>query len=143
MAEAFLDHADAQALDAAVERIGVSPRLTPRWRKSMPSGPAMTSSSSALSRTFAVIGPAVIEGDLERRDPGIGHEAEGRLEADDAAMARRDADRAGLVAADRHVDIAGGDQRGAARRGAAGGVAGLCGLCTGPVAQVWLPPDTQ
>src|SRR5262245_65697975 len=40
-------------------------------------------------------------------------------------MTRRDADRAGLIAADRHVHLAGGDQRGAARRRSAGGVAAL------------------
>ena len=38
-------------------------------------------------------------------------------------MTRRDPDRAGLVAADRHVDVAGGDERRAARRRSAGGVA--------------------
>ena len=32
---------------------------TPRWRESMPSGPAITSSRSALSRTLPVIGPQV------------------------------------------------------------------------------------
>ena len=40
-------------------------------------------------------------------------------------IARRNADRAGLVAADRHRHLAGRDQRGAARRRAAGGVAVL------------------
>jgi hypothetical protein len=60
MAEAFLDHGDAHSLDAAHERLGVArPAATPRWRVSRPSGPAMTSNSSALSRTFAVIGPQV------------------------------------------------------------------------------------
>ena len=56
--EAFLDDADAQALDAAAERLACS--LRPRTlycRGSKPSAPAITSSSSALSATFAVIGP--------------------------------------------------------------------------------------
>ena len=63
--------------------------------------------------------------DLQRPDAGVGHEAEGRLHADDAAVARRNADRAGLIAADRHRHFAGRDQRRAARRRAAGGVAVL------------------
>ena len=58
--------------------------------------------------------PGGVDGDLQRPDAGVGHEPEGRLHADDAAVARRDADRAGLVAADRHRHVAGGDQRGAA-----------------------------
>src|SRR6266508_1166810 len=40
-------------------------------------------------------------------------------------MARRDADRAGLVATDRHVHLAGGDQRRAARGRSARGIAAL------------------
>src|SRR5262245_13968983 len=47
-------------------------------------------------------------------------------------MAGRDADRAGLVAADRHVDVARGDRRGAAGRGAAGGVAALARIVHRP-----------
>src|SRR5262249_47424956 len=48
-----------------------------------------------------------------------------RLHADDAAVARWNADRAGLVAADRHRDLAGGNECGRARRRAAGGEAAL------------------
>ena len=40
-------------------------------------------------------------------------------------MARRDADRAGLIAAHRHVHLAGGDEGRAARRGSAGAIAAL------------------
>ena len=69
--------------------------------------------------------PARIERDLQRPDARIGNETEGGLETDDAAMARRDADRAGLIAADRHVDVARRHQRGAARRRAAGRISAL------------------
>src|SRR5262249_37939790 len=43
----------------------------------------------------------------------------------DAAMAGRDADRTGLIAAHRHIDLAGGDERRAARRRSAGAIAAL------------------
>ena len=75
--------------------------------------------------------PGGVDGDLEQPDAGIRYEPEGRLQADDAAMARRNADRAGLVAADRHVDVARRHQRGAARRRAAGGVAALARIVHG------------
>jgi hypothetical protein len=58
VAEAFGQHADAQARGAAAERrrCNLSTR-TLYWRGSSPSGPAITSSSSALSATLPVIGP--------------------------------------------------------------------------------------
>ena len=49
----------------------------------------------------------------------------GRLQSDAAAIGSRDPDRAALVAADGHIDLAAGDQRRRARRGTAGRVTGL------------------
>ena len=125
MAEAFLHHADAQALGAAVERLHVVADLDVALARVEP-----VRSGDDLEQQ-RVVGdgrghrPGDVDRDFERRDARIGHEPEGRLEADDAAMVRRDADRACLIAADRHLDLAGRDQRGRARRGAAGRVAGL------------------
>src|SRR5262249_24989053 len=65
--------------------------------------------------------PAGIDCDLEQPDAGVGNKTERWLQSDDAAMARRDADRAGLVAADRHIHFTGSDKRCAARRRSAGG----------------------
>ena len=57
------------------------------WRGSSPSGPAITSSSSALSATVVVIGPDVVDRRLDRHDAGVGHEAVRRLHAVAAARA--------------------------------------------------------
>ena len=69
--------------------------------------------------------PGVVDVDLDRHDAGVGHQAVGRLHAVDPAERRGHADRAALVAADRHVGLAQGDQHRAARRRAAGRVAPL------------------
>src|SRR5213594_1032840 len=45
-----------------------------------------------------------LEGQLDREDAGVGHEAIGGLVPGDAAPAGRDPDRAALVATDRHVE---------------------------------------
>ena len=58
----------------------------------------------------------MIDADVGAHDPGIGHEAEGRLQADDAATRRRNPDRAALVAAD--CEVRGADRDG---DGASGG----------------------
>ncbi len=114
MAEAFFDDADAQTFHAALKSLDVT-----------------TGGDAALARVDAVRpgddfqqqgvvadglghGAASIDGHLQRRDARVGDEAEGRLQPDDAAKTRRDADRAGLIAADRHVDLAGGNKRAAA-----------------------------
>src|SRR5262245_5259831 len=125
MAEAFLEHGDAHALDAAVERLGVAARRHAALARVEAVGSGDHLEQQRIVAHVRGHRPAGIDGDLEQPDAGIGDEAEGRLQPDDAAMARRDADRAGLVAADRHVHIAGGDERGAARRRSAGGVAAL------------------
>ena len=57
--EALGDDRHAQAVDAVARaRARSRPPRTPDWRMSMPSGPAIAASMRALSRTFAVIGPA-------------------------------------------------------------------------------------
>src|SRR5580692_7243880 len=88
-AKTFLEHADAQPFDAAVERRGVMaggdaalPRIDAVW----------SGDDSEQQRIVAHIGghrPAYSERHFERGDAGIRHQAEGRLQADDAAKARR------------------------------------------------------
>ena len=65
----------------------------------------------------------MVDRGLDRHDAGIGDETVRGLHAVAAGIGRRHADRAALVAADRHLDLAGADERRAARRGAAGRVA--------------------
>ena len=67
------------------------------WRESSPSGPAITSKSSALSATFRGHRAGGVDGHLQRSDAGVGHEPERRLQPDDAAIAGGNSDRSGLV----------------------------------------------
>ena len=67
----------------------------------------------------------MIDRRIHPHDAGVRNKAPGRLDADHAGERRGNADRAGLVAAGRHIDFAGGDEcarpgRGAARRMAPG-----------------------
>ncbi len=68
---------------------------------------------------------AMIDRIADRHRARRRHQSPGRLQAIDAAPARRRSDRAALVAAERHRHLAGGDQRGAAARRAAGAVLGI------------------
>ena len=70
--------------------------------------------------------------DLDRHDPGIGHQPMRRFHAVGAAERRGHADGAALVAADRHVHFAQRHQHGAAGRRAAGGIAHLVGVVHRP-----------
>ena len=125
MAEAFAENSHAQAFDSAVERLGIAARCDAALARVDAVGPGDHFQQQGVVAHVGGHRAAGVERDLERRNPGVGHQPVGRLQSDDAAMAGGDADRAGLVAADRHVDVAGGDQGGAAGGGAAGRVAGL------------------
>ena len=65
----------------------------------------------------------MIDRRVHAHDAGVRHKAPGRLDADDAGERCGDADRTGLIAAGRHVDFAGGDERARAGRGTARRVA--------------------
>src|SRR5262249_19469235 len=84
-----------------------------RWRGSSPSGPATTPSISAASPTVRAIRPRWAEGVLDRDRPRVGARAVRRLVPDGAAEGAGNADRAALVTAEREVNLAGRDQRGA------------------------------
>ena len=123
--KAFPEHADLQALDAAAQRLGVFldfRRLDAR---------VVAVVASEHFEQQRIVGdtrrhrPGVVDEHLDRHDAGIGHEPPGRLHAVGAAERRRHADRAALVAADRHVDFAERDHDAAARGRAAGRIAHL------------------
>ena len=123
MTEAFLDHGNAHSPDATLERLGVAARGNAALARVEAVGSRDDLQQQRIVAHVRGHRPAGIERDLQHPDAGIGNKAEGRLQSDDAAMAGRDADRAGLVAADRHIHVAGGDNRRAAGRRSAGGVA--------------------
>ena len=60
MAETLLEDADAQAGNAALDPLCVMRDLHVALADIDPSGPAMASGSSALSRTVALIGPQTL-----------------------------------------------------------------------------------
>ena len=123
MPEAFPDDADAQAPDAAAERFGVARyfrRILP-WIQ--PVGARQHFQQQRVVAHVARHRPGVIERELDRHHAGIRHETVSALHAVDAAEGRGNADRAALVAADRHVGFAGRDHHRAARRRAAGRIA--------------------
>ncbi len=68
----------------------------------------------------------------DRHGAGHRHQPPGRLQAVDAAPAGGRADRPTLVAAERHRDLAGRDQRGAAARRASGRVVGIVRVADRP-----------
>ncbi len=70
----------------------------------------------------------VVDRDVDGEDAGVGHQAVGRFQAADAAPRARNPNRAALVAAERHIDLAGRHQRAAAARRAAGGPARVVGI---------------
>jgi len=115
MSEAFLDEADPEAVDAPPERLGVGrgPRRVLTRIEAVGAGEHLEQQ--------CIVGhgrghrPGVVERQLDRHDARVGHEAVRGLHAVDAAIRRRNADRAALIAADRHVHFAGGHERGRAR----------------------------
>src|SRR5262249_42711510 len=132
MTETLLDDRDAHSSGAAVERLGVA-----ACRYATLARVETVGAGNHLEQQWVVVHvrshrPAGIDGDLRQTEAGIRTEPEGRFQADDAAMARRNSDRAGLVAADRHIHLAGGDERRAARRRSPGGVAALARIVHRP-----------
>ena len=116
-AKTFLDDADLQAAHAALHQLAVGLGVA--------AGVLARVQAVGAGQHFEhqrVVGhggrhrAGVVERQLDRHHAGVGHQAVGRLHAVDAAVGRRHPDRAALVAADREVDLAGRDQRCAARR---------------------------
>ena len=120
MAEAFAQDADAQAPRRLAERA----HIVAGARGDRPRIPAVMAGDDGqqprdiLDRSAHR--PAMIDRIADRHRARGRHQSPGRLQAVDAAPARRRADRAALVAAERHRHLAGRDQRGAAARRAAG-----------------------
>ena len=74
----------------------------------------------------------IVDGHVDGHNPGVGHEAERRFHADNAAERRRNAARAAVIGTDCHIDVAGGHQRRTATGRAAGRVAVAVGVMDRP-----------
>ena len=137
LVEAFLQHADLDALAARIEARDV---VHVEARRDQPplarierilAGDRGEHACGVLHRVGH--GAEMVHGHLDHHGAGIGHEAIRRLVADDAAPARGNADRAALVAADRHVDIAGRDGGAVAVGRRAGRMGRLVRVAHGPI----------
>jgi hypothetical protein len=119
MAEAFGHDRDAQPGSALAQRRRVIVCGHPVLARVEAVGPRQHLEQQRVVSDRRAHRPGVVDGQLDRHDPGVRHQAVGRLHAVDAAERRRNADRAAPIATDRHVDLAGRDQRRAPRRRAA------------------------
>ena len=132
MAEALLDDGDPHARGAAGQGLGVGGDRHP----DLP-GVQTVGTGEDLEQE-RVVGhrrghrAGVIEGQLDGHDAGVGHQAVGRLHSVDPAVCGGDADRAPLIAADRHRDLARRHHRRAPRGRPARRVALLAGVVDGP-----------
>ena len=132
LSETFLHHADLEPGYALPDRLGVSVDL----QAGLPGVVAVVAGHHFKEQR--VLGgsrgerPGMIDRRVHAHDAGIGNKTPGRLDADDAGERCRNPDRAGLIAAGRHIDFAGGDERAGAGRGAARGVAPRARIVNGP-----------
>jgi len=115
VAEAFLEDADLEPLDALAERLGVFLRLDVVLAGIEPVSPGQYLEEKRVVADVAGYGAGVVDRRLDRHDAGVGDQSVCRLHAVGAAIGRRDADGPALVAAHGHVDLARRDERGAAR----------------------------
>ncbi len=111
--EALAQHADAQALGPAVEAIDVRRDLHADLARVEPvlAGEDLEHERAVGDRPRHR--PDVVDRQLDREDAGVGDEPVGRLVPAAPAPRRGQADRAALVAAERHVGLAGDDDHGA------------------------------
>ena len=114
--EAFLHDGDLHALHALAERAHVVLHLGDRGPRVVAVGPGDRGQKARDVFGRAADRAAVIDRIGDRHASGHRNETPGGLETVDAAPAGRRADRAALIAAERHVDVLRGDQRGAAAR---------------------------
>ena len=123
--EAFREAGDSEAAHAALQGRHVVGRIDIGLARIDAVGPGHRLEQPRHVLQVGRHWPGVIEGELDGGDARVRHEAEGGLHAVEAAPRGRDAQRATLIGAHGHVDRARRDQRGAAARRAAGGVARL------------------
>ena len=123
MAEALLEHADAEPGDAAADRVRepaghlvVERRRLP-WVE--PVGPGEHVEEQGRVGDRARHRAEVVERHLERECARVRDEPVRRLQPDDPRPRARAADRAALVTADREIDLPVGEERAAAARRAA------------------------
>ncbi|MPL89754.1 hypothetical protein SDC9_35796 [bioreactor metagenome] len=128
MAEALLQQRDLHPLHRLAERLGIGRGLHPDLAAVIAVGAGQHLEHQCAVGDGLGDRAGMVDGDLDRHHAGIGHEAVGGLHADRAAEGRGHADRAALVAADRHVDLALRDQHRRARGGTTGRAARVIGV---------------
>ncbi len=113
--EAFPDHADPEPGDTGVHFGKVAPR---RWVGPLTRVEPVTAGEHFEHQRGVTYGTGdraeVVEGVLDGKRSCVRHQSVGRLVPDRAAEGAGDPDRAALIAAERHLDVARGDQRCAA-----------------------------
>ena len=125
MAEAFLHHRDAHPPDAAPDGARVVVHLRVVLARIEPVHSRDRLEHDRVVPHVPRHRPGVVDGRLDRHHSGVGDESVGRLHPVAAAERRGDADRAALIASDRHVHETASDERSGAGGRAAGGVARL------------------
>ena len=125
MAEALLDHADPHAVRALVHGARVALGLGADLARILPVRPGDDLEQGRHVAHRARHRAGVVECHLDGEDAGVGHQPVRGLVPVDAAPAGGHADRAALVATERHVGLAGEHQHAAAGGRAAAGVAPL------------------
>ena len=111
MAEAFSHDADPEPLHALSERLGIGSGSRRVLSGVEPVGAGDHLEEQRIVGDRGRHGPRVIEGQLDRHDAGVRDQTVRRLHAVDAAEGGGNADRAALITADGHVDLAGRDER--------------------------------
>jgi hypothetical protein len=116
LAETFLDHANFQTGDALADGLGIGVDLQPALAGIVAVFARHDLQEKRVLRSRRRQRPGVIDGRVHAHYAGIGHKPPGRLDADDTGERGSNPDRAGLIAAGGHVDLARSDQRARAGR---------------------------
>ncbi len=115
MAEAFFDDRDLEVFRATPQRLRIRMHLRGLDSRIVAVVTRDHFQQQRIVGDAVGHGAGVVDEDLDRHDAGVRHESPRRLHPVHAAVRRGHPDRAALVAADRHVDLARRHQCGAAR----------------------------
>jgi hypothetical protein len=116
MAEALLDDRDPQTPHAAVQELGILRHLVGLLPHVQTVGTSDDFEHERIVSNVARHRSGVVDRHLHAHDAGVRYKPVCRLHSDDATKRARHAYRAALVAADREIDLAGGDESCAAGR---------------------------
>jgi hypothetical protein len=114
--ESFVEHTDAQRRDVARQRAQVRAYVDVALARIDTIAARQDVEQSRHVFDRAAHRAEMIDAGIDAHCAGVRDEPVGRLEADDAAVRRGDADRTALVAADREVSVAGRDHDATAAR---------------------------